>query len=401
MTNIAILGFGVVGSGIAEVITQNKDIISKKIGDDINIKYILDLRDFPDSPFADKVIHDINVILNDDEVSIVAEAMGGLHPAYDFSEQAILRGKSVVTSNKAVVAEYGDKLLKLAQENGVRYLFEASVGGGIPVLRPLGTCLAANNINEINGILNGTTNYILTQMIDFGKTFEDALKEAQQKGYAEADPTADVEGIDACRKICILAAIAFGKLINPADVCTKGISSVKLEDVKNAAKAGYAIKLIGQAKNSDGKISISVAPRLVSNTNLLSKVDDVFNGILINGNACDDILFIGRGAGKMPTASAVVADIIDIAERPEIKNALWEKAESTDIIPEEQKNAAYYILTEAAEDTCNELFGNISAISLCDGKFAFTTAVICKNDLNIKLKSLEKAGKIISVIEIL
>ncbi len=397
MINIAILGFGVVGGGIADVITQNRELIKKKVGDEVNVKYILDLREFPDSPFADKVVHDINIILNDKEVSIVAEAMGGLHPAVDFSIQALKNKKSVVTSNKEVVAEAGDMLLKLAEENGVRYLFEASVGGGIPILRPLGTCLASNKINEINGILNGTTNYILTQMIDFGKTFEVALKEAQQKGYAEANPTADVEGLDACRKICILAAIAFGKLINPSNVSTKGISGIRLEDVKNASDAGYAIKLIGQAKDIDGKMSVSVAPRLVSNENLLSKVDDVFNGILVNGNAVDDVLFIGRGAGKMPTASAVVADIVDIAGRPEIKNQVWEKAIATDLSPEEEKDCAYYVCTSSSEADVKNVFDDISALSLKNKEFTFITPVMKKSVVDKKLASLD----VISIFEIL
>ncbi|MBR5314766.1 MAG: homoserine dehydrogenase [Clostridia bacterium] len=397
MINIAILGFGVVGSGVAEVITMNKELIKNHVGDEINIKYILDLRDFPDSPFADKVVHDYNIILNDDEVSIVAEAMGGLHPAFDFSEQALKKGKSVVTSNKEVVAEKGDELLRLAAENNVRYLFEASVGGGIPVLRPLGTCLAANKINEINGILNGTTNYILTQMIDFGKTFETALKEAQQKGYAEANPTADVEGIDACRKICILAAIAFGKLINPSEVSTQGISKIRLEDVKNAADAGYSIKLIGQAKDVDGKMAVSVAPRLVPYTNLLSKVDDVFNGVMVNGNAVDDVIFIGRGAGMMPTASAVVADIVDIAGRPELKNQQWTKAEKSDLACACGKIAKYYVCTKSCEKAVKEVFGEYKALADKDGEFAFITNEIKKADLD----KLHEKLDVLSCLEIL
>ena len=388
MINIAILGFGVVGSGVAEVVTQNSKIISSKLGDEINIKYILDLRDFPDSPFADKIVHDYDIILNDKDVSIVAEAMGGLHPAVDFTEKALRMGKSVVTSNKEVVAEAGDKLLKIAAENGVRYLFEASVGGGIPILRPLETCLAANKINEINGILNGTTNYILTQMIEFGKSFDTALKEAQQKGYAEANPTADVEGIDACRKICILGAIAFGKLVNPSMVSTKGISQIRLSDVKSAAKAGYAIKLIGQVKDMNGKLSISVAPRFVPNTNLLSNVNDVFNGVLVNGNACDNIVFIGRGAGKMPTASAVVADIIDIAGRPTIKNQSWCGATAADLASDDEIIASYYVCAKCDENKAKEVFENISAISLCDGEFSFITSPVKKSRLDAMLKSI-------------
>ncbi len=397
MINIAILGFGVVGSGIAEVITMNKNRIKEHIGDDINIKYILDLREFPDSPFANKVVHDFNTILNDDEVTIVAEAMGGLHPAFDFSEQALKKGKSVVTSNKQVVAEKGDILLKTAAQNNARYLFEASVGGGIPILRPLCTCLASNKINEINGILNGTTNYILTQMIDFGKSFDVALKEAQQNGYAEANPTADIEGIDACRKICILAAIAFGKLIDPSAVRTQGISKIRLSDVKNASDAGYSIKLIGQAKDVNGKMSVSVAPRLVNNTNLLSKVDDVFNGILVNGNAVDDVMFIGKGAGMMPTASAVVADIIDIAGRPYIKNQVWEKADSSDLADENDSVSQYYICTNSNENDVKNVLSDYKAISLKDGEFAFITPSLKKKDFDNIISKLD----VVSYLEIL
>ncbi len=317
MTNIAILGFGVVGGGVADVITKNNDTIARKTGEHINIKYILDLREFPDHPLGDRVVHDINIILNDPEVSVVAEMMGGAHPAYDYSSAALKAGKNVATSNKEVVATFGAELLETARTHHVRYLFEASVGGGIPVIRPMSSCLAANALYEVDGILNGTTNYILTQMIRENKSFDDALSEAQAKGYAERNPAADIEGIDACRKICILSALAFGKSFSPADIHTEGITRITGADVTAAEKSGGVIKLIGRTglidpNDPDSKVFMLVAPHVIAHDNPLSGVDDVFNAILVRGNAVGDVMFYGRGAGNLPTASAVVADIIDI-----------------------------------------------------------------------------------------
>ena len=314
MINVALLGFGVVGGGCAEVLTANKEKIEAHIGEEIRIKYILDLREFPDSPFGKLVVHDFNTILNDPEVSVVAEMMGGSHPAYDFTKALLEAGKSVVTSNKEVVSTFGVELLNIANENGARYLFEASVGGGIPIIRPLTNDLAANEILSIDGILNGTTNFILTKMKNEGLEFEVVLKEAQRLGYAEANPSADVDGVDAARKIAILAALASGKLVDPKKVATEGIRNVTPADMEAARKLGYAIKLIGHYETDDsGKIAVSVAPRFVPNASPLSSIDDVFNGILVRGNMLGDSLFYGRGAGKLPTASAVCADIIDAA----------------------------------------------------------------------------------------
>lgn len=313
MYNIALLGFGTVGNGAYEVLTQNSKLINSRIGDTINIKYILDLRDFPGHPMSDRVVHDFNIILNDPDVKLVAEMMGGLHPAYDFSLAALKAGKHVVTSNKAVVAAFGTELLKVARENGVTYLFEASVGGGIPIIRPMINDLAQNNIISINGILNGTTNYILTQMAEYGADFEPTLKDAQSKGYAEADPTADIEGFDAARKIAILAALAYGKMLPLENVHTEGITSITGEDIAAAKQAGYSIKLIGHAESIDGKVLAMVSPRLVPASDPLYSVCDVFNGIAVDTDMLGKAMFYGRGAGKLPTASAVVADIIDAA----------------------------------------------------------------------------------------
>ena len=316
MVNIAILGFGVVGSGTAEVLTQNLSLIEKRIQKKLNIKYILDLRDFPDSPFGHLVTHDFNQILEDPDVSVVAEMMGGSHPAYDFSLACLRAGKSVVTSNKEVVATFGDELLAEAKKNGVRYLFEASVGGGIPIIRPLTNDLSANTILTIDGILNGTTNYILTQMRTAGTEFSDALKDAQAKGYAEANPAADIEGIDAARKITILAALSYGTLLDPNKIHTEGITKITTADMEIARTLGYAIKLIAHCEKCDDGVLAMVSPRLIPANNPLNTIDDVFNGILVDTDMLGTTLFYGRGAGKLPTASAVVGDIIDIAKNP-------------------------------------------------------------------------------------
>ncbi|MBE6633464.1 MAG: homoserine dehydrogenase [Ruminococcaceae bacterium] len=313
MIQIAILGFGVVGSGTAEVLSENCKLIEKHCGEEINVKYILDLRDFPDHPLGDRVVHDVNVILGDPEVRIVAEMMGGSHPAYEFTRDALRAGKSVVTSNKEVVATYGAELLALAREKDVSYLFEASVGGGIPIIRPLQTDLASNEILSVSGILNGTTNFILTKMRNEGSDFASVLKEAQAKGYAEANPAADVEGLDAARKIVILAALAFGTLLSPSEISVKGITDITAEDVEIAANLGCAVKLIGHTERINGKILATVAPHMVPVENPVSHVEGVFNGILVDANMLGRALFYGAGAGKLPTASAVVADIVSIA----------------------------------------------------------------------------------------
>ena len=335
MVEIAILGFGVVGGGAAEVLTENKKLIASHCGDEIHIKYILDLREFPDHPLGDRVIHDFDIILQDPEVKIVLEMMGGSHPAYDYSKAALLSGKSVVTSNKEVVSTFGVELLQLAKEKGVSYLFEASVGGGIPIIRPMQTDLSSNKILAVSGILNGTTNYILTKMKDEGAEFSDALKEAQRLGYAEANPAADVEGIDAARKITILAALAFGKLQDPKTVPTTGITKITKEHSAVAERFGCALKLIGHTEEIDGKLLSFVQPCLVPSSNPISHVDGVFNGILVDADMLGRSFFYGAGAGKLPTASAVVADVIQIAkslQKPP-KCPIWKAAEARDLAP--------------------------------------------------------------------
>lgn len=343
---VAVMGFGTVGSGVAELIYKNHDsIVKKSMQDSLELKYILDIREFPDSPFKDKIIKDFNIILNDPEVEIVVETMGGVTFAYDFVKKLLLAGKSVVTSNKELVAQHGYELLTIAQEKNVNFLFEASVGGGIPIIRPITQCLAANEIDEIAGILNGTTNYILTKMITENETFEDALKKAQELGYAEKDPTADVDGHDSCRKICILAALSFGKHVYPDSVHTEGIRKITLSDVAYAASWGGVIKLIAAAKKlNDGRINVTVGPSFVAQHSQLAGVDDVFNAVLIRGDATGDVVFYGKGAGKMPTASAVVADVIDAAKHTKKKkNFGWADAEDNYVADYNEAETALYV----------------------------------------------------------
>ena len=312
MINVAIMGHGVVGSGVAEILINHSDRITQKAHTDVNVKYILDLRDFPVSPYSEKFIKDFNTILDDDSVKVVVEVMGGINPAYDFVKSCLLKGKSVATSNKELVAAKGAELIKIANEKNVNFLFEASVGGGIPVLRPIAQCLAANEITEIAGILNGTTNFILNKMIVDNMDFDAALALAQALGYAEKNPAADIEGHDACRKVCILAALGFGKHVYPEQVTTEGITEITLDDVESADNFGCVIKLIGRAKKlPNGKITASVRPTLVSRDCVLSGVNGVFNAIMVNGDQTGEIMFYGKGAGKEATASAVVADVID------------------------------------------------------------------------------------------
>ena len=390
MVNVAILGFGVVGSGVAEVLATNGPHIDQKVDDLIRLKYILDVRDFPDSPFADKVVHDFSVIENDPEVSIVVETIGGAKAALDFTRRALRAGKSVVTSNKELVAEHGCELLKLAAEQGVSYLFEASVGGGIPILRPLNQCLAANEIEEITGILNGTTNYILTRMIRGGLSFDAALKEAQANGYAEQDPTADIEGHDACRKICILASLAFGRHIYPRQVPAEGITGVTLSDVAWAESCGKKLKLLGRAiRQADGRVCAYVSPHLVDVENPLAGVEDVFNAIAVKGNAIGDVMFYGRGAGKLPTASAVVADVIDAAKhRDEKKRVFWaEGGEDTTVSPDGLASA-WYVRGSGDAGAVQAALPGARLLAWADapaGEFALLTGPMTRAELDGKL----------------
>ncbi len=394
MVNVAILGFGTVGSGVAEVLTKNSGVIGQRVNELIRLKYILDVRDFPDSPYQGCFVKDFSVIENDPEVDVVVETIGGARIALEFTRRALTAGKSVVSSNKELVATHGYELLQLAQEHGVSYLFEASVGGGIPILRPLTACLAANELDQVTGILNGTTNYILTRMIKAGLTFDQALEEAQANGYAEKDPTADVDGHDACRKICILAALSFGQHVYPDQVPTEGIRGVTLADVAYADSCGYKIKLLGRCiREPEGKVCAFVAPHLVEGSNPLAGVEDVFNAIAVTGNAVGDVMFYGRGAGKLPTASAVVADVIDIAkDKARCRYNPWGPGSKDLVVSPDQLTSRWYVRARASMDEARLACGELQPLARSGapvGEVAFLTAPMTQPQLMERLKGME------------
>ena len=361
------MGHGVVGSGVAEILLTHKQKLFASVGEEIYVKKVLDLREFPDSPIADRFTKNFEDIINDLEIRVVVEVMGGLHPAYEFVSRCLKAGKSVVTSNKELVAAFGAELLEIARQENVNFLFEASVGGGIPIIRPMNQCLVANIVNEVAGILNGTTNFILTKMIEDGMQFEDALRLAQDLGFAERNPAADIEGHDACRKICILASLAFGKHVYPQSVHTEGITKITLEDVKYAEKFGYVIKLIGRVKKlPDGKIDIVTAPMLVPFKSQLANIDNEFNGIMVRGDCTGDVVFYGRGAGKLPTASAVVADVVDcISHLKQRRFLYWADGDGSNIINVNDSVFAMYVRVKGADAVAKAeaLFGDIQHIS--------------------------------------
>ncbi len=398
MISIAVLGHGVVGSGVVEVLDKNAASIAKKTGKEIAVKRILDLREFPHSPHKDKFTKDYADILNDPDIQVVVEVMGGVHPAYDFVKSALQAGKSAVTSNKEMVAAKGAELLDIAAKHNVNFLFEASVGGGIPIIRPLHQCLAANDIGEIAGILNGTTNFILTKMFQEGMAFEDALKLAQQLGYAEANPAADVEGHDACRKICILSSLAFGSHVYPDNVPTQGITNITKEDVHYAEAADCVIKLIGQAhKTPDGKVYAMVSPAFISRDSQLAGVDDVFNAVLVRGDATGDVVFYGKGAGKLPTASAVVADVIDCVKATgTIQSLRWTDSDGNNLADHKQQEAAFYVrLTGVTNQQITHCFGSVQPLARSSQpthESAFLTGPLAEGVLEEKLAELTKVG---------
>lgn len=411
MAKIAVLGYGVVGSGTVEVFYKNKESLEKKAGQELDIKYILDLRDFPDSPYQDKFVKDFDTILNDDEVTVVAEVIGGLKPAADFVKSALEAGKSVVTSNKEMVAARGAELLETAKRNNVNFFFEASVGGGIPIIKPLHACLSANEIDEIAGILNGTTNFILTKMIRDGMGFDEALKIAQELGYAERNPSADVDGHDACRKICILASLAFGKHVYPDSVHTEGITKITLEDVEYCDSYDAKIKLIGCAKREeDDKISIGVFPAIIKNESQLAGVNDVFNAILVRGDATGDVVFYGKGAGKLPTASAVVSDIISAVKHSDTSRSLtWRDSEQDFIRGFDRFRCAHYIRlrannAEVTKAVIKALFGEVEYLSSKkqpDNELAFVTGVMSEQEARTACEKAADGAEILGRIRVL
>ncbi len=400
MIKIAILGYGTVGSGVYDILDTNAQGIERKVGKKIEVAHVLDLRDFDTHPRKEIFTKDFDVILNDASVSIVVETIGGVEPAYTFTKKALMAGKSVVTSNKELVAKCGTELLAIAKEKNVNYLFEASVGGGIPIIRPLHKCLAANNVTEIFGILNGTTNYILTQMIHNNKTFEQALSEAQEKGYAERNPAADVEGHDACRKISILASLAFGTAVDSEKVYTEGITKITLEDVKLADRLGYVIKLIGYTQNKDGKSLCRVSPMLIKKGTPLAMVEDVFNAIMVRGDSVGDVMFYGRGAGKLPTASAVLGDVIDIATDSANKNFIWtDGAEEMCASHLEAEGAMFVRADGVSVDEIRGIFGEDTVFADSDEEVCFIAPVDTEAHMMEKIEKL--AGSIKSYIRVM
>ena len=390
MINVAVLGYGTVGSGVVEVIEGNKALINKRVDDELNVKYILDLRDFPGDPYESKVVHDYNEILNDPEVNIICETMGGLKPAYDFTKNALLKGKSVCTSNKELVAEHGPELIKIAKENNCNYLFEASVGGGIPIIRPINSALTAEKIEGITGILNGTTNYILTKMEKEGSKFEDVLKEAQEPGYAERNPEADIEGYDACRKIAILSSLMAGHTVDYKNVYTEGISKITADDFIYAKKLNRTIKLFGISREDNGKYFTMVSPFMLSKDHPMAMVNDVFNAIYVEGNMLGGSMYYGRGAGKLPTASAVVGDVVDAARHlgKEIK-MFWDD-EPVAMKEMDSVEFKYFVRTESSKhEDALRLFETVSVVDAgIDSEFAFITDKMTEKDFENKSSEL-------------
>lgn len=398
---VAVMGYGTVGSGVAEVIENHAKSITKRTdGEMLEVAKILDLRDFPDDKHADLFTKNFNDILNDPEIKVVAETMGGVNPAFDFTTKLLKAGKSVVTSNKELVAQKGLELLETAKANDVNYLFEASVGGGIPIIRPMAQCLTANNIEGIAGILNGTTNFILTKMIEDGMTFEDALKLAQDNGYAEKDPTADIEGFDACRKVCILASLAFGKHVYPNQVDTEGITNITLEDVSYIQSANGVIKLLGQIKYiSDDKIAAFVSPAVVFNGSQLASVSGVFNAILVRGDAVGDVCFYGQGAGKLATASAVVADMVDCAVHVNKRKSFgWGPGSESYVVDEKSAlEMPFYVRAKSSESKVKAIFNDVKFLTRVgqpSNEIAFITDAMTQVELEKKLDGVDVINKI-------
>lgn len=398
MVNVGIIGYGTVGSGVFEVLNTNSKSIEVRAGEEIKVKRICDLRDFPGDEAEKLITHDFNDILNDKEILIVVETMGGTKPAYDFVKASIEAGKSVCTSNKELVAKFGAGLIKLAKKHNVNFLFEASVGGGIPIIRPLNYALTAEEILEIKGILNGTTNFILTKMNDEGLDYETVLKEAQAMGYAEKNPTADVEGFDTCRKIAILTSLAYGKQVDFEDIKTEGISKITKEDMEYAKALNASIKLIGESKKENGVVYARVAPALINREQPLYGVHDVFNAIFVKGNMVDDVMFYGRGAGKLPTASAVVADIIEAVKyKDRHVGIIWEeeKLELGDI--KEYRQSFFVRVPAAMKETVIQRLPELEEVKSekVEGEFAFITPVITENEFEKIISGLNIINKII------
>ena len=402
MINIAVLGYGTVGSGVVEVINTNHESINQRAGEELRIKYVLDLRDFPGDPVQEVLVNDDETIVNDPEVDNVVEVMGGIEPAYTFVKRALLAGKSVCTSNKALVAKHGRELMDIAKEKSINFLFEASCGGGIPIIRVLNSSLTADEIDEVTGILNGTTNYMLYKMSSEGSDFDDVLKEAQAMGYAEADPTADVEGHDACRKIAILSSLAYGKYFDFEEIYTEGITKITPEDMEYAEALGMNIKLLATSKKVDDNAYYAMtAPFLVGKQSPLYSVNDVFNAVFVHGNMLGDSMYYGSGAGKLPTASAVVGDIIDEAKHlHKTIFTRWSSEPAKLLSMDEVKGRFFVRVREVASEKVNALFGKVKVVKLAQfpGEFAFLTSEMTQGEFKMKLDGLN--GLVLSEIRV-
>ena len=391
MIKIAVLGYGTVGSGVVKVLNTNAGVIAKRAGQEVGVKYVLDLRDFPDDPVQSKVVHDFNVIVEDPEIDIVVETMGGTKPAYEFVKRSLQSGKSVCTSNKELVAAYGAELVHIAKSKNVNFLFEASVGGGIPIIRPLNQSLTADRIEQINGILNGTTNYILTKMANEGSDFEDVLKQAQELGYAEKDPTADVEGYDACRKIAILTSLAYGQQVDYEDIYTEGITKITAEDFVYAKKMGAAIKIFGSSRKVGGKLYAMVAPQMIKSDNPLFAVNDVFNAICVTGNMLGDVMFYGKGAGKEATASAVVSDVVDAVKHMNVNvMTIWDDEKQIVSPMDEMENRFFVRIGTEEKQKAADTFENLEFIEAgIDGEIGFVTEKMTEKAFNDAMEGFD------------
>lgn len=395
----AVMGYGTIGSGVVEVLEQNREVIAGRVGEEIEVKYVLDLRDFEGNPIQKKIVHDYKVIAKDPQVRIVVETMGGVEPAYTFVKEMLLAGKHVATSNKALVAVKGAELLALAREKSVNFMFEASVGGGIPIIRPLNSCLTADVIEEITGIVNGTTNYMMTKMTAEGLEFEDVLKDAQEKGYAEKDPTADIEGYDACRKIAILTSLVCGRQVDYEDIPTQGITGITAVDIKYAKAMGKAIKLLATSKKTGDSYAVMVAPFLLSPSHPLYSVQDVFNAIFVHGNMLGDAMFYGSGAGKLPTASAVVADVVEMAKNADHNIPVeWQPAK-LELADSAKMEYRYFVRAAAERAAVEEVFGRVAYVEAEDvaGEVGFITDSMSGADYEKKAAALPGVIQMIRV----
>lgn len=389
------MGYGTIGSGVVEVLEVNKDLITERAGEPVEVKYILDLRDFPGDPYEKCIVHDYQIIVNDPEIGVVVEAMGGVEPAYTMVKAMLLAGKHVTTSNKNLVAEKGAELIAIARERDINFMFGASVGGGIPIIRPLNTCLTADEIMEITGILNGTTNYMLTRMANEGVSFEAVLKDAQAKGYAEANPTADVEGIDPCRKIAILTSLVCKKQVDYEDIYTEGITKITSEDFAYANKMKRSIKLLASSKRVGDKYACMVAPFMLTKSHPLGNVNDVFNSVFVRGNVLGDAMFYGSGAGKLPTASAVVADIVDMVKHSNVNVFIDWSSEKMDLVNYKETVNSFFVRTTSAKAEVEAIFGKVSFVEgVVEGEIGFTTDAMTEAEFAEKVEGIQLVSRI-------